>query len=193
MKLLAVVSTVSLLAIACASSLPSQSANPAASPSGSPTATAAVEPAPIHTLAKPIDLAATPAEAPASDSASTRSAEETLIAMGQFVDGEHPTRGTAQVVTENGLSYVELGEDFQTDRGPDLFVILHRSDDVIGTTQPPAHAIQEADYLSLAPLQATTGEQRYAIPATVNLADFQSVAIWCRRFNATFGAASLQR
>lgn len=116
-----------------------------------------------------------------------------LTVTGTFVAGEHPTTGTVRIVEENGQQYVELGEDFQTDSGPDLVVILHQSNDVIGGSAPPAYGIEEGSYVTLAPLQAVNGIQRYGIPATVELADYGSVAIWCRQFNATFGAASLTR
>ncbi len=117
---------------------------------------------------------------------------ETAERSGTFVSGEHPTQGTVRLVTRNGQSVVELGEDFATSElGPDLVVILHRSDDVIGSTQPPAYPINEGDYVVLAPLQSFNGAQSYAIPNTVNLADYQSAGIWCRQFNAMFGAAAL--
>jgi Electron transfer DM13 len=44
----------------------------------------------------------------------------------------------------------------------------------------------------LAPLTNFTGAQRYPIPDDLNLAEFKSAAIWCRQFNATFGAAALK-
>jgi hypothetical protein len=75
--------------------------------------------------------------------------------------------------------------------GPDLVVILHRSSDVLSTTKPPAFPLKEGDYVILAPLKQFSGAQEYAIPSTVNLADYQSAAIWCRKFNATFGTAKL--
>ena len=81
---------------------------------------------------------------------------------------------------------MELDGQFKTDAGPDLVVILHRS-------SAPALKLKAGDYLSLAPLRATTGSQRYAIPADVKLADYNAVAIWCRQFNATFGAATLSQ
>ncbi|MBF2072531.1 MAG: DM13 domain-containing protein [Synechococcales cyanobacterium C42_A2020_086] len=115
-----------------------------------------------------------------------------VVASGSFVSGEHPTQGSVRILEENGQRYIELGNDFQTNRGPDLFVILHRSPDVIGTTVAPTHSINEGEYVTIAPLESVNGQQRYPIPIEVNLADYQSVAIWCRQFNATFGAASLQ-
>lgn len=104
---------------------------------------------------------------------------------GSFKAGEHPTQGTVSIATENGKLYLELDQNFKSDDGPDLFVILHRSD------APPVYGIQNKDYVSIARLQKTSGAQRYAVPDNVKLADFKSVAIWCRKFNATFGYAPL--
>jgi hypothetical protein len=119
-------------------------------------------------------------------------ATQTVEKSGTFVSGEHPTQGTVRLVSQNGQSFIELGQDFQTsEMGPDLVVILHRSDNVIGSTEPPAYAINEGDYVVLAPLEQFTGAQSYPIPSNVNLADYRSAGIWCRKFNATFGAAVL--
>jgi len=66
------------------------------------------------------------------------------------------------------------------------------STDVIGSTVPPAFPIKEGDYVLIAPLKAYSGAQRYVIPTSINPDQFKSAAIWCRRFNATFGAATLR-
>ena len=92
-----------------------------------------------------------------------------------------------------GPCLLELDSAFATSTsGPDLVVILHRSSDVIGSTVPPAYPIEEGDYIFLAPLKSYTGAQTYVIPEEIELAEFKSAAIWCRKFNATFGAATLQ-
>jgi hypothetical protein len=88
---------------------------------------------------------------------------------------------------------LELDEAFQTSSmGPDLVVVLHRAEDVLSTTEPPAYPLQEGNYIILAPLESFSGAQSYPIPENVNVDEYQSAAIWCRRFNATFGAATLQ-
>ena len=104
---------------------------------------------------------------------------------GKFVKAEHPTQGSVMLVKEGGKSYLAFDQTFKTDSGPDLYVILYR------TGQPPISGIKEKDYVSVAKLQKTSGAQRYAIPQTVKPENFSSVAIWCRKFNATFGYASL--
>ncbi|MBD3887077.1 DM13 domain-containing protein [Phormidium tenue FACHB-886] len=143
-----------------------------------------------------------PATSATSSSPEAEVAAETDIAepspeattkSGTFVPGEAPTEGMVQIVTENGERYLELDESFKTsDQGPDLFVILHRSNDVLATTEPPAYPLQEGDYVVLGPLEKFTGAQRYPIPEEVNLDDYKSAAIWCRQFNATFGVAKFE-
>jgi hypothetical protein len=68
---------------------------------------------------------------------------------------------------------------------------LHRSGNVLGTTQAPNYALKSGDYIVLSRLRKFSGAQRYAIPANINLANYRSAAIWCRKFNATFGVAPL--
>ncbi|MBE9116976.1 DM13 domain-containing protein [Lusitaniella coriacea LEGE 07157] len=100
------------------------------------------------------------------------------------VEQDHPTTGTARIVTENGQRYLEFDRQFDTARGPDVKVILYR-----GSTVPVN--VSESDYITLAALKGFSGAQRYAIPNSVNLDDFQAVGIWCKKFNVTFGYASL--
>jgi hypothetical protein len=120
------------------------------------------------------------------------SKQSTASKTGTFVSGEHTTQGTASITTKNGQSFIKLGKSFKTSSsGPDLVVILHRSDNVIGSTKPPAYSLKKGDYIILGRLQKFSGTQSYAIPKNINLADYKSAAIWCRKFNATFGAATL--
>lgn len=111
---------------------------------------------------------------------------QNVIASGSFVtvDQDHPTEGTAQIITENGKRYLEFDSAFTTARGPAVEVIMYRNSTV------PVN-IAEADYVTLAPLESFDGAQRYEIPANINPSDFEAVAIWCRQFNVTFGYAAL--
>lgn len=127
-------------------------------------------------------------------SKSAQSPDSTAIKSGTFVSGEHTTQGKASITTKNGKSFLELDESFKTsESGPDLVVILHRSDNVINSTKPPSYPLKNGDYFILAPLKKYSGAQTYSIPQNINLADYKSAAIWCRKFNATFGAANLNQ
>ncbi|MGK7875523.1 MAG: DM13 domain-containing protein [Xenococcaceae cyanobacterium] len=121
-----------------------------------------------------------------SEHSSPSTAAREILRSGTFVTTEqdHPTTGTGRIVNENGQRYVEFDSAFRTASGPDVQVILHRSDVV------PVK-VSEPDYVTLAPLKSFNGAQRYEIPASLNLDEFKSVAIWCRKFNVTFGYASL--
>ena len=109
------------------------------------------------------------------------------IKTGKFVTVEqnHPTIGQAKIITEKGKRYLELDSKFSTATGPAVEVLLHRNSQV----NPQ---LAEKDYVSLAKLASFSGAQRYAIPDSINLDNFNSVVIWCRQFNVTFGFASLQ-
>jgi Electron transfer DM13 len=114
------------------------------------------------------------------------------LKSGTFISGEHSTRGGASIVSKNGRSFLQLNSAFKTSsQGPDLVVVLHRSRNVLGTTQAPNYALKGGDYVVLARLKKYSGAQSYAIPANINLANYRSAAIWCRKFNATFGVATL--
>jgi Electron transfer DM13 len=111
-------------------------------------------------------------------------AAATTLKSGTFVGAEHPTRGGASIITKNGRSFLQLDSAFKTSsQGPDLVVALHRSGDVLGMSKAPN--------VVLALLKKYNGAQTYAIPANINLANYRSAVIWCRKFNATFGVARL--
>ena len=105
------------------------------------------------------------------------------LASGSFVDSEHPTQGMVAIINKGGKKYLKFDSSFKSDSGPDLFVLLHRQD------SPKQY--RKSDYLSLGRLQKVAGTQMYQVPAGVDVKQFKSVVIWCRKFNATFGFAPL--
>jgi hypothetical protein len=112
--------------------------------------------------------------------------------VGNFVSGEHSTQGKVKITNKNGKSFLELEQSFKTSSsGPDLVVILHRSDNILAATKAPSYALKSGDYVILGRLKKFSGAQVYEIPNNINLADYKSAAIWCRKFNATFGVAKL--
>ncbi|MGF1460759.1 MAG: DM13 domain-containing protein [Leptolyngbyaceae cyanobacterium] len=120
------------------------------------------------------------------------SAVTTVARTGTFASAEHETTGRAELVSTNGQQTLKFDGAFATSDGPDLVVVLHRSANVIGESTPPAYPLNEADYVVIAPLMAISGAQEYVVPAEIDLTEFESVAVWCQAFNATFGAATLQ-
>jgi hypothetical protein len=81
-----------------------------------------------------------------------------------------------------------LQPDFKTsDLDPDLRLVLHRLKDVICFTTSPNFPMKEQE-LFLVDRLAVAGNVTLSY---LDLANYQSVAIWCYAFNATFGAAKL--
>lgn len=106
-----------------------------------------------------------------------------FAAEADFVTGAKNTAGSLNIVEEDGKRYLELGEDFRTGRGPDVFVLLHK--------QATPVSYDEDDYVNLGMIESFSGAQRYEIPEDVDVDDFASAVIWCREFNVTFGYAKL--
>ena len=76
-----------------------------------------------------------------------------------------------------------------TSNGPDLRVWL--SDQPV---RPGVHGwrvFDDGNWVELGRLKGNRGDQTYPIPAGTNLDQLDSVAIWCKRFSVSFGAASL--
>jgi pentapeptide MXKDX repeat protein len=94
------------------------------------------------------------------------------------MDG-HKALGSFEVVTVSGASELRLGKDFSVDKGPDVYVVLSK-----GVKGGPTG-------LSLGKLKRFSGEQTLAIPAGTDLAAYSHVVLWCRKYDATMGAAPL--
>lgn len=121
---------------------------------------------------------------PANSMPTTIPATAKALATGSFVASEHPTKGSVKIVEADGKKFLKFDRAFSSDNGPDLFVILHN--------QNPPKAYDDSSYLSLGRLKKTVGEQMYEIPADTDIKSFESVVIWCKQFNATFGFAPLK-
>ena len=112
------------------------------------------------------------------------------IATGTFHGKVHQTSGRATIYQEADGKLVLRLTNFKTSNGPDVHVILIAAKD----------ADDDANFLKnktarveLGKLKGNEGDQNYEIPAGTDLAKFQTVSIYCERFNANFGAAPLEK
>lgn len=110
------------------------------------------------------------------------------LAAGQFHSGAHDTSGTATIYqVEQGKRVLRL-TNFKTSNGPDVHVYLVAANDATDNA-----TVQKAGYVDVSPIKGNEGDQNYDVPASVDLAKYKAVTIWCARFNVNFGTAPLQQ
>lgn len=115
--------------------------------------------------------------------------KRTVTAEGTFISHEHPTAGTARIITlEDGSRVLRL-VGLDTDNGPDLKVWLAAAPVIEG--RDGWFVFDDEEYLSLGALKGNKGNQNYPIPDDADISDLTSVTIWCERFSVSFGAAEL--
>ncbi len=118
------------------------------------------------------------------------SSEPEALYTGKLEGKVHQTSGRATVYkTEDGKEYLRLS-DFTTSNGPDVHVLLVRSED---KALEQEIVKGDLDGVELGSLKGNQGDQNYDLPATVNLNKYQGVAIYCERFHAIFGVARLEK
>ena len=152
------------------------------------TVPAAEEPA-TTTTAPPTTsttVAPTTTTAPPTTTTTTVPEGPVLLSSSEWISIGHPGAGTVLVYRQPDGSHVVRFENLEVSNGPDLLVILSAAPLVNDRA-----AYSEVEYLSLGDLKGNKGNQNYVVPADVNLGDYQTVAIWCRRFNYTFNAADI--
>jgi len=115
--------------------------------------------------------------------------EPVRLKSGQLQDQDrfHKGSGTATIYRLADGSQILRLEDFQVTNGPDLRVILTRSQnpEEAGQVTGPGH-------LELAKLKGNMGNQNYSIPDDADFSTFNSVVVFCKPFRVIFSVASLE-
>jgi hypothetical protein len=114
---------------------------------------------------------------------------QSRVARGQFgvVDGIHKGEGTAAIVRlADGQWVLRLDDDFRVTNGPDLYVYLSSAPSPRSGTELRADGAFE-----VAQLKGNVGGQNYELPPDLDLGQFRSVVIYCRRFTTVFSTAEL--
>ena len=124
----------------------------------------------------------------ASSAAPAAAAAPTTLAMGSFHSNAHDTRGTATVIDLGEGRRVLRLTNFATSNGPDVRVYLVAAADVQDNA-----TVKTAGFVELGPMKGNIGDQNYDIPATVDVATYRTVTIWCKRFSVNFGSAPLAK
>ena len=98
---------------------------------------------------------------------------------GQFTGASNHVTSGGVTVSKDGSGYiVTLGPQFFFDGAPDPKIGFGNN----GTY---------ADGTLIGILQSNNGSQSYRVPASINVADFNNVFVWCEKFSVPLGYASL--
>jgi hypothetical protein len=112
------------------------------------------------------------------------------LETGTFHGQVHNTSGRATIYKEADGKLVLRLTHFQTSNGPDVHVILIADKDA----EDNANFLKSGtERVELGVLKGNQGDQNYDIPVDTDLTKFQTVSIYCERFNANFGAAPLKK
>ena len=118
------------------------------------------------------------------------SAQAKPLATGTFHGNVHSTSGRATIYQEQDGKLILRLTNFKTSNGPDVHVILIAAKDA----NDNANFLKSStERVELGNLKGNEGDQNYEIPSGTDLSKFQTVSIYCERFNANFGAAPLER
>ena len=112
------------------------------------------------------------------------------LETGTFHGKVHKTSGRATIYQEADGKLLLRLTDFKTSNGPDVHVILIAAKDAEDDANFPNSSTERVE---LGTLKGNEGDQNYEIPSDTDLSKFQTVSIYCERFNANFGAAPLEK
>jgi electron transfer DM13 len=116
--------------------------------------------------------------------------EAKTLATGTFHGNVHKTSGRATVYQDADGKLLLRLTNFKTSNGPDVHVILIAAKDAADDAN---FLKNNTERIELGKLKGNEGDQNYQIPAGTDLAKFQTVSIYCERFDANFGAAPLEK
>lgn len=112
------------------------------------------------------------------------------LEAGTFHGKVHKTSGRATIYKEADGQLVLRLTNFKTSNGPDVHVVLIAATDAADDANFLKNSTEKVE---LGTLKGNEGDQNYTIPAGTDLDKFQTISIYCERFNANFGAAPLKK
>lgn len=116
-------------------------------------------------------------------------AQSRTVATGRFVSkGGQETSGTYRIVRTSGDLRLMFTDDFATDDGPDLHVVLTPTE---ATTASGENVMADGAALTVAPLGSGSGAQEFDLLDDLDLNRFKAVLIHCVQYSHLYGAAPL--
>jgi electron transfer DM13 len=109
-----------------------------------------------------------------------------VLAIGSFHGVAHKSTGTAAIHRLADGRRVLRFTNFETSNGPDVHVYL-----VAAADASDSATVTRAGFVEIGELKGNIGDQNYELPASLDLARYRAVTIWCKRFSVNFATAPL--
>ena len=106
-------------------------------------------------------------------------ADDSAVSSGQFTGmNDHTVSGTVSIVKTDAGYEIVMADNFLFDGAPDPKVALGKDGEYDAATQ-------------IEPLKSDSGAQRYIVPASIDVLQFNEVHIWCEQFSVGLAIAPL--
>ncbi len=106
-------------------------------------------------------------------------ADDSVISSGQFTGmNDHIVSGTVNIEKTDAGYEIVMADNFLFDGAPDPKVAFGNDGEYDPATQ-------------IEPLKADSGAQRYLVPASIDVTQFNEVHIWCEKFSVGLAIAPL--
>jgi hypothetical protein len=115
-------------------------------------------------------------------------AESTVLASGEFRDGDSFHKGSGDVSLyrlANGDAVLRF-EGLSVTNGPDLHILVSTHSDPMTKGE-----LRDAGYSTLGQLKGNRGDQNYEVPSDIDADSIGSVIIYCMPFHVIFSVAPL--
>ena len=129
----------------------------------------------------------TPAERAIEQKTASTLENGNVLKTGMFEGRAHDSIGDLKIIEKDGETYLVFDENFRTDAGPDLHVVLTEHQDPRNSKN-----LHEGEYIDLGTLKSTSGAQTYKVPKD-KVGKFNSASVYCKPFKVIFGVAKLKQ
>lgn len=103
------------------------------------------------------------------------------------------TLSTGQFSGANG--HVTTGKVTIKKDGNDILVVLEDNFSLDGAPNPSLGFSKDGNFdvaTDFSPLKSNTGHQIYKLPASINVANYDEIVVWCADFSVSLGSAKLK-
>ena len=107
--------------------------------------------------------------------------DKMMSPKGTFAGAKDHSASGSYTITGSGKDRaLALSDDFKVDKAPDIYVILSRG-----------AMAKDAGSVNLGKLKKLEGAQSYKIPESTDLAAYDTVLLWCKKYSVLIGQAPL--